>query len=485
VIPLESLPDAVVVVDGRGCIRRVNPRAEQLFGYASEELVGQRVELLVPEAARERHAQHFLAFQRAPQVRPMGAGMLMARHKSGRELPVEIMLSPNRDGSVLAVVRDVTMRRELERFRDEYVGYVSHDLKNPLSVISLQARWLAQQLAGRSLRDEERAVEVIAESAAFIDRLVRELLEMCYLESDEVEVHPEPTELVPFLKAVLERTVSTSDRARIRLEIHDAAVARIDGNRIERVVVNFVQNAIKYSPHHTPIVVRLEAKGPMAVVSVIDAGAGLHPEEAAFVFDKYRRTDSAKKREGMGLGLYISRLIVEAHRGKVGVDSRLGAGSTFWFHVPLVPQEPRRVPYSITLEPAPAPVVREAIDGRRVLVVDDEANAVSALVALLGEEGLVVAGATSGKQALDLAAAAPPDAVVLDVEMPGMTGIELLARLRERQPELPAIIMSGYMEHHAGIAEARESAGAAYVGKPVDVDDLVEALRRVLASRPG
>lgn len=476
---VEAAPDAIVIADPQGRISIVNHQAGALFGYAAGELIGQPVELLIPERLRERHVDHRRGYEQAPAVRAMGSGLsLLARRKDGTVCPVEVSLSPlhTPEGTqVIAAVRDVTRRRELERFRDEYVGYISHDLKNPLSVIVLQARVLARSLDRHGSAEEKRSVGVIAESAAFIDNLVRELLEMAYVESDQIEIHPEPVELAGFLESVLERAVSTSDRARVRLEITEPSTVSAEPSRIERVVANLMQNALKYSPPGSPIVVRLAAVDDRAVVSVIDRGPGIAPDERSYVFDKYKRASSARTTEGLGLGLYISRKIIEAHGGEIGVDSAPGQGASFFLRLPRIAAAPPRAGAS----PA-TPPPRDELRGLKVLLVDDEANAIAALVALLEDEGLDVSSATSGERALTLAAARRPDVAVIDVQMPGMSGLTLLSRLREHDPGLQAVIMSGHLADHAGIAEARASGGVAYVGKPVDLDELLRTLGRLV-----
>ncbi|HET7505970.1 MAG TPA: ATP-binding protein, partial [Kofleriaceae bacterium] len=415
---------------------------------------------------------------------PVGLGshaVLVAR--DGARRAIDDSAAPILDGrgelhGVVVVFRDVTRRRELERFRDEYVGYISHDLRNPLSVIALQARFLARSLGADAPADSRRAVGVIADSAAFIDTLVKELLEMAHAESDQIALQRAPLALAGFLDAVVERAVATAERGRVRLEIVERATVSADANRLERVVVNFVQNAVKYAPPGSPIVVRLEATDDRAVVSVIDRGPGLSPEERGFVFDKYRRASSAGHTEGLGLGLYISRKIVEAHGGEIGVDSTPGAGAKFFVRLPRI---------AAALQPAadePSAVPAGDLRGLRVLLVDDEVNAVSALSALLRDEGIEVASATSGERALVLAESAPPEVAIVDVQMPGMSGVALLERLRELQPGLPAILMSGHMADHAGIARAREQGGVAYVGKPVDLDELLSTLA-ALVRAPG
>ena len=482
-IPLEALPDVVLVVDHDGRILNANSHSEALLGYARSELIGQPVELLVPQALRAGHHAHREGYSGAPRVRSMGSGMnLSARHKSGREVPVEIMLSPGPSGSVVAVVRDISKRRQLEGFRDEYVGYISHDLKNPLSIITLQARVLNKRLAELGLAEEKHSVEIISQSAAFIDRMVREMLEMSHLESDSVQLQREPAELADFLKAVLERTVSTSDRWRVHLEVRHSARAFVDVNRIERVVVNFVQNALKYAGTDSSIAVRLEERDGQAVVSVIDQGPGLSTDEASFVFDKYRRARSAAKRDGLGLGLYISRKIIEAHEGKIGVESAPGRGARFYFTVPRTDGQSERAPFTVALEPERNKHGAH-LRGLAVLLVDDEANAVSALGTLLGDEGLAITSVTSGAAAMEVARTARPDVVVLDVEMPDMNGLELLEQLRVLHAGIPVVLMTGFQSHHAGIVEARRETGAAYVGKPVDVDELMRVLGELMIHR--
>ena len=482
-IRLESLADAVLVVDAVGKILRLNAPAEALFGYSRAELIGRPIDHLIPQRFRLAHEEHRQRYQASPAPRAMGRGTLTARHKTGRDVPVEVMLSPDPDGSVVAVARDATQRRDLERFRGEFMGYISHDLKNPLSVITLQARLLAQQLEGSGLDDEKRAVDVIAQSAAFIDKLVRELLEMAYLESDQVQITSEATDLAAFLKRVLERTVSTRDRTRVQLEVRAPATGLIEANRIERVVANFVQNAIKYAPEDSPIVVRLEARAGEAIISVCNEGTGLTPEEASYVFDKYRRTERSRSREGLGLGLYISRKIVEAHGGRIGVESSPGRETRFFFSVPLTKEV--ETGSSPALEPVGQGDEASRLRGLKVLLVDDEVNAISALTSLLRDEGLDAEGVTSGEEALARAEVRRPDVVVLDVEMPGMSGVAMLERLRGRFPGLPAIIMSGYTAADSGIADARASTGAAFIGKPVDFDELLGTLGRLFSSRPG
>jgi PAS domain S-box-containing protein len=476
---VEAAPDGIVIADAQGRIVSVNDQTKALFGYSGAELLGQDVELLIPAALRARHVEHRRLYAAAPGVRAMGAGLnLVGLHKDGSELPIEVSLSPVRTPEglqVIAAVRDVTRRRELERIRDEYMGFLSHDLKSPLTIITLHAHLLARSLAGQGSAEDKRAVRVIAENAAFIDRMVSELLEMAYVESDAIELHPEPLALAAFLQSVLERTVSSSDRPRVQLEVLAPATVSAESRRLERVVVNFLQNALKYSPPGSPISVRLDRHDGQATVSVSDRGPGVPPEERASVFAKYKRASSAKGKEGLGLGLYISRKIVEAHGGAIGVEQGSEGGAAFYFRLPCVTDgaEPEAT------ESAPTPAPERRLRGLKLLLVDDEPNAVGALATLLGDDGIEVTTATSGEQALALVESGRLDVAVLDVQLPGMSGLVLLERLRALQAGLPAVFMSGHRESDAGIAAARSQPGVAYVGKPVDIEELTRTLVRL------
>jgi signal transduction histidine kinase len=144
----------------------------------------------------------------------------------------------------------------------------------------------------------------------------------------------EPTDLQRLLAAVVDRVVPSRDRARVCIEAHASALVLVDVPRIERVVANLLQNALKYAAG-TPVVVRLETRESRARVSIIDSGPGLHDDDIASLFAKHRRGRQAGKRDGSGLGLYVSRKIVEAHGGRIAADSPEGRGAHFFFELPL------------------------------------------------------------------------------------------------------------------------------------------------------
>jgi signal transduction histidine kinase len=212
------------------------------------------------------------------------------------------------------------------------VVQIVHDLKNPLATIALEMSLLEDKLVQAELKG---AVTRVAQNVAFLDRMVHDLLDASALDAESFEIQRKPTELRSLLEHVVERATASRDRSRVFLETPASVTLMIDDLRIERVVANLLQNALKYSPSTSGVLIRLDVSPDVAKVSVIDAGRGITAEEKTFIFDKYRRAAVARALEGNGLGLYVSKKIVEAHGGRIGVDSVHGAGSCFYFELPL------------------------------------------------------------------------------------------------------------------------------------------------------
>jgi signal transduction histidine kinase len=220
---------------------------------------------------------------------------------------------------------------------DEGVGtddfaQIVHDLRAPLSTMSLETDALEHASDGSDRHDN--AVAHIRDSITFLDRMLANLLDLCSQQSGHLELHRERTELRALITTVIERVVAAGDRERVFVDAAESIEARIDDLQIQRVVTNLVTNALKYAPARTRISIGVEPVGGVVRVSVKDAGPGLTPYEMMDVFDKYHRAVRSRSTEGHGLGLFISKQIVEAHGGTIGVESLRGRGSSFFFELP-------------------------------------------------------------------------------------------------------------------------------------------------------
>jgi signal transduction histidine kinase len=236
----------------------------------------------------------------------------------------------------MEVATDITERKQAEEFRDQYLALVSHDLRNPLNSITLRAGALEEILTARGLLEEAELASGIVSGAEHMARLVGDLSESARLESGHVELERAPVELTSLARAVARSLEPVSHSPRITVEARVAPlIVDADSERIVRVLENLIGNALKYSPANAPVRVEVTAERE-AKVSVIDRGEGISESDRKNIFERYFRTATAKKRKGgLGLGLYIARLIVEAHGGAIEVESTPGEGSRFTFTLPL------------------------------------------------------------------------------------------------------------------------------------------------------
>ncbi len=221
--------------------------------------------------------------------------------------------------------------------RSEDIALIVHDIRSPLAVIAVESTLLARELENITTEEIRRGLRRIANSAGYIDRLVSDLLDLASADARRLELAVELVDLSRLLEEAIGHLVPAPARGRIALAFEAWPTVRIDIARIERVLSNLVGNALKFAPPGTPIVVRVDypRDARFACVSVIDEGPGLTPEQVDGLFRRFHRIETTDRQPGYGLGLYISRIIVEAHGGRIGVESTAGAGSRFFFELPV------------------------------------------------------------------------------------------------------------------------------------------------------
>jgi PAS domain S-box-containing protein len=325
----QSTADAILVADGEGRYVDANPAASELLGYTREELLQMRVADIV-SAGPEWAEMEYERLRRVGHWR----GELEVRRKDGSSVAVEAWATTARlpTGPVhLSALRDISGRRAVERLQQEFIAMVTHDLRNPLAALAGYAQLLRRQEAY-----DERAVDAIINQSRRLDRLIGDLLEMSRLETRQLELRRARIDLVALVRAAVEQVQALGPSHAIRVRAPGGPLEGWwDPDRLEQVLQNLLTNAVKYSPDGGEILVQVFDLGREARVAVGDQGPGIPAEVLPRLFERfYRAENEAGAQEGLGLGLYITRALVEAHGGSIGVESELGRGSVFTFTLP-------------------------------------------------------------------------------------------------------------------------------------------------------
>jgi two-component system, OmpR family, phosphate regulon sensor histidine kinase PhoR len=329
---LRTMADGVLLLDARKRIMLLNPAAEAMFALSA------------PEAVGKDHLEvtyHFDLEQQIDRVLKTGQPtMLEIKRARPEEQILEARLAPLGEGGqgVLIVVGDITRARKLEQMRTDFVSNVTHELRTPLTSI----RGFAETLLEGALDDPDTArhfVGIIKRESEHLGRLIEDILDLSRIEGGRWKVKQEPVNLHELAEETVGRLASKAQGLGVdlRLEIAPGLPEVLgDSGRLAQVLLNLVDNALKYTPAGGSVTVTTEDLGPLIRTKVIDTGSGMPKTDLPRVFERFYRVDKARSRStgGTGLGLSIVKHIVEAHGGAVGVDSDLGKGTTFYFTLP-------------------------------------------------------------------------------------------------------------------------------------------------------
>ena len=348
---------------------------------------------------------------------------------------------------------------ESARIREEFLSIATHELRTPVAALRGYIQ-LGQHSLDRGQHERLRGtLKVALRQTDRLATLIAQLLDASQMQTGRLKIERMPTDISSLVSSAVDAERLASEARPWVVQIEPGLRANADPVRFEQVVVNLIDNAVKFSPSGGTVTVRLRDEGGELRLEVGDQGIGIAPDRAARIFERFYRAHDDRGISGLGLGLYISKQIVELHGGRIEVSSELGRGTTFVVALP-------RMAAALTA-PRPAASVRGKTG--RVLVVDDDRDVRALVVEVLRDAGLAVITAADGNEALAQAAQFSPDLIILDRLMPGMDGTEFARLYRATGQPAPIIAFCAARD---AAQWAKSIAAVGFIGKPFDVKDL-------------
>ena len=512
---LDTAPDAMVVVGPDGTIRFVNLQTERMFGYARDELVGEKLDFLIPERFRTSHFRHVDRFFASPTSRPMGSGLeLFGRRKGGSELPIEVSLSPlqtERGMTVSASIRDITERKQFEAVlkgederragelrearlaaeaasaaKSEFLSSMSHELRTPLNAILGFAQLLARDTREPLSSRHRQRVDHILKGGEHLLRLINDILDLSRIEAGGISISTEPVSVADVLGEVERTLLPLAARQNVQVEMaplpQGVPMVSADRTRFVQILTNLGANAVKYN--RASGTVRFEVSVPAADqvrISVQDTGIGIPFDKQPFIFQPFQRAgQETGPIEGTGIGLVITKRLASLMQGDVEFESEPDVGSRFWVTLPA------HATGGLTGVSLDAELGGEDVlvrEGRRlVLYVEDNPANVLFMEDLLSHfESIELVVASNAEAGVEIAERRRPAVVIMDINLPGMSGLDALRALKANQKTqaIPVIALTAAASERD--RQAGERAGFyRYLTKPVQVDELLAALEALI-----
>ncbi len=474
---VETVVDAILTIDARGCVRSFNPAAERMFGYLAGEVIGGNVKLLMPEPYQSEHDGYLDRYAKTRQAHFIGSGReVLGRRKDGSVFPIEVTVSEMQiSGKAMftGIVRDISERKKHERMKSEFVSTVSHELRTPLTSIR-GALGLVLGKFSSGLPDKARQLlETANRNSIRLTLLINDILDLEKIESGQMDLDLKSADLVALVRQAITANEGYAHQHGVHLRLVAAperASVRADDHRMAQVFANLLSNAIKYSHKGGAVEVSVLARDPIYRVSVRDHGRGIPQEFRSRMFQRFSQADSSDTREkgGTGLGLSITKAIVEQHGGQIDYLSVEGEGTDFFFELPALQEQ---------TEPA------EATDGRPcMLICEDNPDVTTVLSELLAHEGISSDRAATAAEAMDLLRRNTYRALLVDLGLPDMDGSVLIQKLRdvEATRNLPIIVVSGRARGDSGVLNYETLDVLDWIQKPVDRERLAQALAQAL-----
>jgi PAS domain S-box-containing protein len=502
---LDNALDAIITINEKGIIETFNPSAGRIFGYESHEVIGEKVNILMPEPYRSEHDQYMERYLKTKIARIIGTTIeISGMRKNGEEFPLSFSLSEATEDhriTFTGIIRDVTQqkkaeaeiikaREEAERAnhaKSEFLSSMSHELRTPLNAIMGFSQLLT--LTPKDMTpDQLENIKRITNSGEHLLELINEVLDLARVESGQVSMSIEPLPIGALLDDLMllasplaiDRGINISY---MRNECSDRFILA-DKTRLKQVLLNLISNAIKYNKDRGAVKITLdEAPENLLRISVTDTGLGIPEEQQEELFEAFNRLGADQTEiEGTGIGLNITKKLVELMNGTIGLDSTPGQGSCFYVELPFSEAHHKEEKERVETPQAPRVTSPETRYFDILYVEDNSANLELVKQILMVRENINMFSAPDASLGIDLAISHQPDLILMDINLPGMSGIEAFKILRNTPDtsQIPVIAVSANaMERD--IRKAMATGFVDYIAKPFNVPQFLEKIDKVMS----
>jgi PAS domain S-box-containing protein len=350
---VDSAEDAIVSKTLDGIITSWNPGAEKIFGYTAEEAIGRSIRLIIPPELQQEEDYILSRLRRGEKIEHFETVRVT---KDGRRLDISLTVSPirNSSGTIVGaskIARDITERKHSERerdlarkqlaeavaSRDELIAVAAHELRNPLNVLTLV--WQLMERVAEHPSKSQQAKALFERSRIQLERLgalIDRLLDVARVQAGSFDLYRESFDLSGLIRDVVSRFKLQHSAIPISLQLDEHIEGSWDRLRLDQVITNLLSNALKYGMEK-PVAISASSTNGHALVRVQDQGFGILPDDMTRIFERFGHASTPPSNKGLGMGLWITRQIVTAHGGTIGVESEVGKGSTFIVELPLQP----------------------------------------------------------------------------------------------------------------------------------------------------
>uniref|UniRef100_I2Q787 histidine kinase n=1 Tax=Desulfovibrio sp. U5L TaxID=596152 RepID=I2Q787_9BACT len=496
---IDNLADGLLVLDARGRASLFNPALLAMFGLTEAEVAGRAASRAFPPAMAA------LAASAAASARCASAGdeghlqaaeVRLAGGGTGKAVATRVRLAGEAREGTIILVRDITVEKEVDRMKTEFISTVSHELRTPLTSVLGFAKIIRRKFADlvapalaeaaprtwRGAQQIRENLDIIVAEGERLTELVDDVLDIAKMESGRCEWNMAALSLAEVADHAVKAAAPLAARKGLVLaNTVPPALPLVlgDRDRLVQVFLNLIGNAVKFTDAGR-VDVEAALDGPEILVTVRDTGPGIAAGDLERIFEKFKQAGDTltEKPKGTGLGLPICRQIVERHGGRIWAESGGQPGSAFRFTLPAMPPGDRPLPACpLPATAIPAASSENEAGKRRILVVDDDLSVRRYLETLFLDDGYAVALARNGAEALAVAESWGPECITMDLRMPGMDGKEAIRRLRagEATRDIPIVVVSVVSNR-----ERAESGADAAVVKPVDQEALLATVRGLL-----